>query len=198
MERIFEPFFTTKKVSEGTGLGLPVVHGIVKSLGGAIAVASTPGEGTTFDIFLPRIESGEVPDGQSLEPSGSSKEAILLVDDEEMMVDVTGRTLERLGYAVVTRTSSIDALEVFQERPDEFSLVITDQVMPNMTGTQLAEKLIAIRPDIPVILCSGFPDNVSPEELKRIGIKEFIAKPVGRQEIAAIVQRVLEKKEVAV
>jgi len=198
LERIFEPFFTTKKVSEGTGLGLPVVHGIVKSLGGAIAVASTPGEGTTFDIFLPRIESGEVPDGQSLEPSGSSKEAILLVDDEEMMVDVTGRTLERLGYAVVTRTSSIDALEVFQERPDEFSLVITDQVMPNMTGTQLAEKLIAIRPDIPVILCSGFPDNVSPEELKRIGIKEFIAKPVGRQEIAAIVQRVLEKKEVAV
>jgi PAS domain S-box-containing protein len=198
LERIFEPFFTTKKVNEGTGLGLPVVHGIVKSHGGVIDVHSTPGKGTTFDIYLPRIDNGEVSDSQLPDQTDKTKEVILLVDDEEMMVDVTSRTLERLGYAVVARTGSIDALEVFQEKPDEFDLVITDQVMPNMTGTQLAEKLIAIRPDIPVILCSGFPDNVSPDELERIGIKEFIAKPIGRQEIAAIVQAVLEKKEMTV
>ncbi len=198
VERIFEPFFTTKKVNEGTGLGLPVVHGIVKSHDGAITVSSTPGEGTTFDIFLPRIESDEVQEHQPPEPTGRKKEVVLLVDDEEMMVDVTGQTLERLGFAVVAKTSSIDALEAFQEKPDEFDLVITDQVMPNMTGTQLAEKLIAIRPDIPVILCSGFPENIRTEELESIGIKKFIAKPISRQEIATIVRTVLEKKEMVV
>jgi PAS domain S-box-containing protein len=198
LERIFEPFFTTKKVNEGTGLGLPVVHGIVESHGGAIAVRSTPGEGSTFDIYLPKIENNEVHDYQSPEQIGRTKKVILLVDDEKMMVDVIGQTLERLGYSVVAMTSSIDALEAFQEKPDEFDLVITDQIMPNMTGTQLAEELIAIQPDIPVVLCSGFPENISPEELKRIGIKEFIAKPVSRQEIAAVVQTVLENQEMKV
>jgi CheY-like chemotaxis protein len=120
------------------------------------------------------------------------------VDDEKMMVDVIGRTLERLGYAVVAKTSSIDALETFQEKPDEFDLVITDQIMPNMTGTQLAEELIAIRPDIPVVLCSGFPESISPEKLSRIGIKEFVAKPVSRQKFEEIVQILLEKKEMTV
>ena len=198
LERIFEPFFTTKKVNEGTGLGLPVVHGIVESHGGAIAVRSTPGEGTTFDIYLPKIENNEVHDSQTPVQIDRTKKVILLVDDEKMMVDVIGQTLERLGYSVVAETSSIDALETFQERPDEFDLVITDQIMPNMTGTHLAEELIAIRPDIPVILCSGFPENISPEKLRRIGIKEFIAKPVSRQKIAAIIQTVLEKKEMTV
>ena len=196
LERIFEPFFTTKNVNEGTGLGLPVVHGIVKSYDGAIAVASTPGEGTTFDIFLPRIEDSQARETQSSEPLGRNQEVVLLVDDEEMMVDVTGQILERLGYAVVARTNSIDALETFQEKPDEFDLVITDQVMPNMTGTQLAEKLIAIRGDIPVILCSGFPEKICPEELRNTGIKEFIAKPIGKQEIAAIVRKVLDEAKV--
>ncbi len=198
LERIFEPFFTTKKVNEGTGLGLPVVHGIVRSHDGAITVSSTPDEGTIFDIFLPRIEIGEVQEPQSSEPNGSKKEVILLVDDEEMMVDVTGQILERLGFSVVAKTSSIDALEAFQEKPDEFDLVITDQVMPNMTGTDLAGKLISIRPDIPVILCSGFPENIHSEELKSIGIKEFIAKPISRQEIAAVIQKVLDRKEMTV
>jgi CheY-like chemotaxis protein len=197
LERIFEPFFTTKGVNEGTGLGLPVVHGIVKSHNGAIAVTSAPGEGTTFEIFLPRIENEKVPENRPPEPRERNQEVILLVDDEEMMVDVTGRILERLGYAVVAKTNSIDALETFQEKPDEFDLVITDLVMPNMTGTQLAEKMIAIRNDIPIILCSGFPDKICPKDLKNIGIKEFIAKPIGKQEIAAIVKRVLdEAKEV--
>ena len=198
LERIFEPFFTTKGVNEGTGLGLPVVHGIVKSHKGAIAVASTSGEGTNFDIFLPRIESGQAPEAQPIEPTKRDKEVVLLVDDEEMMVDVTGQILERLGYAVVAKTNSIDALETFQEKPDEFDLVITDQLMPNMTGMQLAEKLIAIRPEVPVILCSGFPEKICPEELKNTGIKEFIAKPIGKQEIAAIVRKVLDEAKITV
>jgi PAS domain S-box-containing protein len=198
LKRIFEPFFTTKGVNEGTGLGLSVVHGIVESHNGAIDVRSTPGEGTTFDVYFPRIETCQAQDAQPPEPAIKTKDTILLVDDEEMMVDVIGRILERLGYAVVAKTGSIDALETFQEKPDEFDLVITDQIMPNMTGTQLAEKLIAIKPEIPVILCSGFPENISEEELSRIGIKEFIAKPVSRHDIAAIVEKFLQKKEVAV
>jgi len=198
VERIFEPFFTTKKVNEGTGLGLPVVHGIVKSHDGAITVTSTPGEGTTFDILLPRIESVQTQEPPPSEPRRRKQEVVLLVDDEEMMVDVTGQTLERLGFVVIAKTNSTDALEAFQEKPDEFDLVITDQVMPNMTGTQLAEKLIAIRPDIPVILCSGFPEKICPEELKSIGIKEFIAKPIGKQEIATIVRKVLDGKKITV
>ena len=196
LERIFEPFFTTRKVNEGTGLGLSVVHGIIKSHDGAIAVSSTPGKGTTFDIFLPKIESNEIQESQPSEPTTKEKEVILLVDDEEMMVDVTKQILGRLGFDVIAKTSSIDALETFQEEPDKFDLVITDQVMPNMTGTQLAEKLISIRSDIPIILCSGFPENVSPDQLKSIGIREFIAKPVTRQEIAKTIQRVLSKSGV--
>lgn len=198
LERIFEPFFTTKKVNEGTGLGLSVVHGIVKSHDGAIAVSSTPGKGTTFDIFLPRIESSEIKKPKLSKSTTKEREVILLVDDEEMMIDVTKQILERLGFEVVAKASSIDALEAFQEEPDKFHLVITDQVMPNMTGTQLAGKLISIRPDIPIILCSGFPEKVCPEELKSIGIKEFIAKPISRKEIAKIIRKVLDKSSITV
>jgi PAS domain S-box-containing protein len=192
VERIFEPFFTTKKVNEGTGLGLSVVHGIIKSHGGDITVDSVPGEGTTFDIFLPKVEDGMIDQPQPSAPKEREKEVILLVDDEEMMVDVTGKILERLGFAVVARTSSLDALETFQEKPDEFDLVITDQVMPNMTGTQLAQELLSIRPDIPIILCSGFPQNVNLEEVESIGIKKFITKPIAREEIAKIIRAVLD------
>ncbi len=196
IERIFEPFFTTKKVNEGTGLGLSVVHGIIKSHDGAITISSTPGEGTTFDIFLPKIESVEIQEPQPSESTNKDNEVILLVDDEEIMVDVTGQILRRLGFDVVAKNNSIDALETFQEEPDKFDLVITDQVMPNMTGTQLASKLISIRPDISIILCSGFPENVRPEELESIGIKEFILKPISKQEIAKIIRKVLDKSSV--
>jgi len=202
MERIFEPFFTTKKVNEGTGLGLSVVHGIVKSHNGAIAVDSTPGKGSTFDIFFPKVESNEAQApqpaaaGESSGPVARKQEVILLVDDEKVMVDVTKQILERLGYAVVATTSSIVALEAFQEEPDEFDLVITDQTMPNMTGTQLAKELIAIKPDIPVILCSGYPENVNQEEVQSIGIKKFITKPISKQDITALIREVLDKERV--
>ncbi|MBN1974416.1 MAG: PAS domain-containing protein [Sedimentisphaerales bacterium] len=198
MKRIFEPFFTTKKTNEGTGLGLPVVHGIVKSHGGAIDVTSTPGQGTTFDIYLPKIESDGSQESQPAEPKNREKKVVLLVDDEEMIVNVTGQILERLGYAVVARTNSLDALELFQEKPDEFDLVITDQVMPNITGTELAGEIFAVRKDMPVILCSGFPERICHEELVRIGIKHFMMKPVSRQELTEIVQEIFNNENISV
>jgi PAS domain S-box-containing protein len=195
MDRIFEPFFTTKKANEGTGLGLSVVHGIIKSHDGAITVNSKRGEGTTFEIYLPEIESGDVQEDQSSQPE-KDKELILLVDDEEMIINSTSKILERLGFDVIIKSSSIDALETFQEEPEKFDLVITDQVMPNMTGTQLAEKLLSIRPDVPVILCSVFPEDVSDEEIKRIGIRKFIAKPISMQKINKVIRTVLDKSSV--
>ncbi len=198
LKRIFEPFFTTKKLNEGTGLGLPVVHGIVKSHGGAIDVASTPGQGTIFNIYLPRIENNDMQEPQPKEPRNKDKKVVLLVDDEEMIVNVTGQILERFGYTVVARTNSLDALEEFQEKPDEFDLVITDQVMPNMTGTELAREILAIRKNLPVILCSGFPEKICREELASIGIKHFIMKPISRQELASIVHEILNNESVSV
>jgi PAS domain S-box-containing protein len=196
VERIFEPFFTTKEVNEGTGLGLSVVHGIIKSHDGAIAVNSTPGQGTTFDIFLPRLESGEIQELQSSQVDTNDSELILLVDDDEMIVHSTSQILERLGFDVIAKTNSIDALEAFQEEPDKFDLVVTDQVMPNMTGTQLAVKLLSISPDIPIILCSAFPEDVCPEEVKKIGIKEFIVKPISMKKINKIIRKVFDKSSV--
>ena len=196
LERIFEPFFTTKKANEGTGLGLSVVHGIIKSHDGAITVSSKPGEGTTFEIFLPKIENCEVQESESSEPTTKDKELILLVDDEEMIVNSTSQILERLGFDVIAKTSSTDALEEFQEEPEKFDLVITDQVMPNITGTQLSEKLLSIRPDIPIILCSVFPEDVSSEEINTIGIKEFIAKPISMQMINKTIRKVLDKSSI--
>ena len=193
LARIFEPFFTTKNVNEGSGLGLSVVHGIVKSHDGAISVDSTPGKGTTFDIFLPKIQADQLTQPQPVELTTRENQVILLVDDQKIFVDVTKQILERLGYIVVAKTNSIDALEAFQEDPDQFDLVITDQIMPNLTGTQLAEELIAIRPDIPVILCTGFGENVSQEQVNSIGIKKFINKPISKQQIAAIIRDLLEK-----
>ncbi len=195
LKRIYEPFFTTKSMNEGTGLGLPVVHGIVKSHGGTMDVSSTPGQGTTFDIYLPKLKSEE---SQEIQPEKKDKKVILIVDDEEMIVNVTGQILERLGYKVVAETNSLDALEQFQEKPDEFDLVITDQVMPNMTGTELAEKMFAIRQNIPVILFSGFPERICQEELKRIGINHFIMKPINRQEFTTLIQEILNPAVVPV
>jgi len=196
IKRIFEPFFTTKSADEGTGLGLSVVHGIIKSHDGAISVTSTAGEGTTFDIFLPRVVGDQVDEQQQAHTDTRDKELVLLVDDEEMMVDVTQQTLRRLGFDVIAKTNSVDALETFQEEPERFDLVITGQVMPNMLGTELAQRIISIKPDIPIILCSGFPEEVNHEELDSIGIREFITKPVSMQRISEIVQKVLHESDV--
>ena len=194
VERIFDPYFTTKGLGEGTGLGLSVVHGIVRSHDGYITVYSEPGEGTTFHIYLPRIEvKAKVPETISTEPALKGKEHILFVDDDEQIVNVVQQILERLGYHVAARTSSVEALEAFQTQPEKFDLVITDLTMPNMTGTELAKRLIDIRPDIPIILCTGFSEAISEEKAKAIGIREYVMKPITMHDLAMSIRKALNK-----
>jgi PAS domain S-box-containing protein len=192
MERIFDPFFTTKKKGEGTGMGLAVVHGIVKSYGGTINVKSKLGEGSIFEVFLPRIMTDVVePDARTSVQVPTGNECILFVDDEKIVMDLGKGLLEHLGYEVVARTSSIEALEVFRNQPNRFDLVITDMTMPNMTGMELVKELIQIRPDIPVILCTGFSAKLTPEKAAAAGIREFVMKPFGARNLAETVRKAL-------
>ena len=194
--KIFDPYFTTKKVGEGTGLGLAVVHGLVKNHGGAISVKSELGQGSVFNIFLPLLsEAEEIPDFAPPEfPPLGEKERILLVDDEQMLAEVGKKMLEQLGYEVTIRTSSIEALELFRNQPHRFHLVITDMTMPNMTGDKLAQELINIRPDIPIILCTGYSETISEARAKFLGIREFIMKPFGINELGRAVRRIFNHK----
>lgn len=192
--RIFDPYFTTKAKGEGTGLGLAVVHGIVKRSGGAITVASEPGSGTCFEVFFPRIERRGATRKKAKSALPGGNERILLVDDEKAIIDAIQQVLERLGYRVVARTSSIEALEVFRSRPDAFDLVVTDQTMPGMTGEGFARKLMALRKDIPIILCTGFSETINEEIAKALGIREFILKPVVLSDMARVIRSVLDEK----
>jgi len=191
-KRIFDPFFTTKETGKGTGMGLSVVHGIVKSHKGAIAVKSEQGKGSTFEVFLPVSQHKEklTTEADTMLPTGN--ERILLVDDEKTLVDLGRQMLERLGYSVESRTSSIEALEMFKTRSDEFDLVITDMTMPNLTGEKLAGELMKIRADIPVVLCTGFSEQITEERAKELGIKEYILKPIVLNKLAEIIRSVLD------
>lgn len=193
-ERIFDPYFTTKKKGEGTGLGLSVVHGIVRDHGGTIRVYSEHGKGSTFHVYLPLIE------GQAIKPEVAEhasvlkgNERILFIDDEQVLTDMSKQMLERLGYEVTIRTSSIEALELFHKKPDQFDLVITDMTMPKMTGDRLAKELMRIRRDIPIILCTGFSERISEEKAKGMGIKAFAMKPIVMQDMAKTVRKVLDE-----
>jgi CheY-like chemotaxis protein len=198
IDRIFEPFFTTKQVGKGTGMGLSVIHGIMKKCDEAIGVQSEPGKGTSFSIFCPRLESEDNSDQAS---SGESDEnpmaKILLVDDEKSLVDVTGKILERKGYSVVSKTGSIDALEAFRTDPDSFDLVITDHKMPHMTGAQLAKELIGIKNNISIIMCTGFSETLGPDEAKSIGIKQYLMKPVTIADLDQAIEQTLNIVETA-
>ena len=190
-ERIFDPYFTTKEKGEGTGLGLSVVHGIVKEHGGAIRVSSEVGKGTTFHIFLPLSEDQMEAPQKSEKPVLRGSENILLVDDEELLTEIYGQILETLGYQVVTKTSSTEALETFRMQPDSFDLVLTDYTMPDMTGIQFAEALLKLRPDIPVILYSGFAEGITQEMAKSKGIKEMLSKPLNTHNLSAVLRKCL-------
>ncbi|HEX9715600.1 MAG TPA: response regulator [Desulfurivibrionaceae bacterium] len=191
--RIFEPFFTTKQIGEGTGMGLAVVHGIVKSHEGAIEVTSAPGQGTAFDLYFPRItEEGEI-DGALGDPRISrGTERILFVDDEPALAELGQQVLEALGYQVQALGDSREAWGRFAAAPESFDLVITDLTMPGMTGAQLAEKILALRPRLPVILTTGYSDILTEEEARELGVREYLLKPVSTVRLAEVVRRVLD------
>jgi CheY-like chemotaxis protein len=200
LERIFDPFFTTKQGGTGTGLGLPVVQGIVRSHKGALLVESEPGVGTAFHVLLPAAEPGEALSEDVLPPSAPrGNESILLVDDEEDLVYAGEKALRRLGYEVIAASSSLEALELFRAQPERFDLVITDQNMPKMTGVELAWEMLLIRPEIPILLYTGFgPDSeegVSLKQAQSIGIREVHMKPLERHEIAGAIRRALDESK---
>ncbi len=191
-ERAFDPFFTTKGPGKGSGMGLAVVHGIVKKHEGAIRLESEEGKGTTVSVFLPVFQGGEeerTPQDPVNIPQG--KERILFVDDEEPQVRTVQPMLERLGYRVTAEMDPRRALDLFRSRPDSFDLVITDQVMPYLPGNRLAQELLGIRPGIPIILCTGFSETVDKEKAEAMGIREFILKPFGLNEIAQVIRKAL-------
>lgn len=195
MERIFEPYFSTKEKGQGTGLGLAMVHGIVKDHGGAIQVRSEPGKGTVFDVYLPAEDA----DGPALTHETDSvptgRQMILVVDDESAVVSMLKAMLEGLGYLVETAGGSADALEMFRGSPERFDLVLTDLTMPKMTGIQLARELLDIRESIPIILCTGHGHLIAESEAKKMGMKALLVKPVTRRKLAQTIQRVLEKTQ---
>jgi PAS domain S-box-containing protein len=194
IKRIFDPYFTTKEKGVGTGLGLAVVHGIVKKYDGTIKVESEPGKGTTFHIYLPKVDIAAPSKKEPPKPLVGGSERILFVDDEKMIVDIGQQALQRLGYDVVSRTSPIEALELFKAKPDFFDLVITDKTMPGMTGDALAKELMHLRPTLPVIICTGYSQAVDNERAKKIGIKAFVMKPILINELASAVRKVLDKE----
>jgi signal transduction histidine kinase len=194
-ERAFDPFFTTKKPGEGTGMGLAVVHGIVKNHEGAIRIYSEVGKGTTVHVFFPRIQGEVEPKVVSSGPIPAGKERILLVDDEEIQVRSVQNMLDRLGYRVIGKTDSRQALEVFRAQPDSFDLVITDQTMPHLLGQDLAREILSIRPDLPIILCTGFSELIHEEEAKAAGIRDFAMKPLTLRDMAVRIRRALKESE---
>jgi CheY-like chemotaxis protein len=193
-QRIFDPYFTTKGPDEGTGLGLAVVYGIVEDLSGGITVSSNPGVGTTFQVFFPITETNETTSVTLTDRLPTGHGRILLVDDEKFVVEMLKEMLGQLGYEVAARYSSADALEVFQAEPERFDLVITDQTMPHMTGTDLAKQMRKIRPDIPIVLCTGFSAMIDEARAKKIGIKAFLMKPVAVQQLAEEVHKLLNQE----
>ena len=193
--RIFDPFFSTKIPGEGTGMGLSVVHGIVRSHGGAIEVSSDLGVGTTFHVYFPSLESGVAPKPKTAQHIPRGTERILLVDDEEAVVDMGRQMLAHLGYRVVGKTSSEDALELFLRDPSQFDLVITDQTMPRITGIELAREILSVCPDMPVVLCTGFSDVISSDEARFQGIREYVLKPILTVELANTIRRILDSPQ---
>ena len=193
VELMFEPYFTTKAPGEGTGLGLAVVQGIVESYGGEIQIQSEPGKGSVFDVYIPIIKTDEPSIANEKEDLPTGSERILFIDDEAIIADLGGQILKRLGYSVTTKLNSIEALELFRSKPNDFDLVVTDMTMPNMTGDELAVEMMKIRPDIPVILCTGYSKKISDEIHSSNRIKALAYKPIVKADLAKTIRKVLDE-----
>jgi CheY-like chemotaxis protein/anti-sigma regulatory factor (Ser/Thr protein kinase) len=192
IDRIFDPYFTTKDVGQGSGMGLAVVHGIVKNHQGAITVASQPGEGARFTVYLPVSSEKSVVEAKEPDKIPQDAESILFVDDEESIATMSGKILNRLGYKVETKTNPTEVLELFKSNPKHFDLVITDMTMPQMSGVELSGKLKEIRSDIPVIICTGHRSLVDEGKAKMAGTQGFIMKPIVKAEMAKMIRKVLD------
>jgi CheY-like chemotaxis protein len=194
LERIFDPFYTTKAQGKGTGMGLAVVHGIVKGHGGLITVDSQLNQGTTFDVFLPIVNTARSDEHKPPNlPLPRGSETVLYVDDELFQIEIGKEALERLGYKVVAHANSTKALELFRESPMAFDLVITDMTMPDLTGDQLATEMMRIRRDIPIIICTGYSERLSEESAEAMGIRGFILKPILIRDMAVTIRRILDQ-----
>ena len=193
-EKIFEPYFTTKKPGEGTGMGLAVVHGIVKSHHGHLTVYSEPGKGTRFDVYLPLTEQEAAALPNKTEPKElrGKGERILFVDDEKQIREVVDAILSKNGYQVTTFANGVQALAEFQKKPGQFDLVITDMTMPSMTGAELAQKIMELSPQIPVILCTGQSELINREKALTMGICDYLNKPVPMATLLGAVKKALD------
>lgn len=193
MGRIFEPFFTKKEVGKGSGMGLAVVHGIVKSYSGGITVESHVGRGTTVSVYFPADEAAVLSELSEEPALPAGTERVFLVDDEEELVAMIREVLINLGYSVEARTSSLEALELFRHDPGRYDVLITDMSMPKMMGDALAEEIMRIRPDIPVILCTGFSERIDEERARGMGIRAFMQKPLAMRDLALTLRKVLDQ-----
>ena len=193
IDKIFDPYFTTKETGKGSGMGLSVVHGIVNNHTGAIFVESKPGEGSTFTILFPVIDKKPQPVLKGAEKAVDGTESILFVDDEPALAKMGARMLKKLGYSVSSKTDPAEALELFLSKPKAFDLVITDMTMPKMDGAKFSKKLLEVRPDFPIIICSGYSSQMNETEAKKLGIRGYIMKPVSLFEMARAIRDALDE-----
>ena len=192
LSKIFDPYFTTKEVGVGTGMGLSVVHGIIKSHGGAIYAESSPGAGSVFRLYFPVINAVEENNSNAVEMPLRGNERVLFVDDEDMLVGLISRMLEKLGYQVVAETNSLKALELYKANPESFDLIISDLTMPDLTGIQLARNIREISADIPIILCTGYCKQIGKSTLKEIGVDYLLFKPLAVKELALTMRKAID------
>ncbi|MCP3932540.1 MAG: response regulator, partial [Bacteroidetes bacterium] len=194
MDRVFDPYFSTKEVDKGSGIGLSVVHGIVKNHNGSISITSEPTKGTTVKVLFPSINEMPVPEKVISEDLPKGTETVLLIDDEKALLEMGQQVLERLGYKVEVSNNPVEALEQYRSNPNHFDLIITDMTMPQMTGKDLIQEILKIQPDMPIILCTGFSEKINRESAGEIGIGKYIEKPLNKRELSIAVREVLDEK----